>query len=101
MWHTLVRRLDPFAVQLAKGNCDCAEIDVDIYETKNTYQFGQDGLPIHFKRSGLTIQAQIWMTFLLHNVTPTIHTSIVTLKTPHLIWYIMKGKTSRHNKGDL
>lgn len=52
-------RLDSFEVQLEKGNYDYPEIVAGNCKVVKTYQLGRDGLPIHFKRPGLTIQAQI------------------------------------------
>lgn len=53
---------------------------------------GQDGFSICFKRSYLTIQAQIRMTFVLYNITHVSHISFATQNTVQRIWYIMKEK---------
>ena len=49
------RILDPFAIQLTKGNWDYDVIDVDISEAKKTYELGGYELLICFKRSNMTI----------------------------------------------
>lgn len=86
------KRLDPFVVKLERGNWNYDEIVDDICELGNTNQLGWDGLPIHFKRPDMTVQAQIWMAFVLRNVNSVSDTSSPTLKIAQLIWYIIKGK---------
>lgn len=85
------RRLDPFAVQFAKGSQDYDEINSNICESRKTYELDRDGCLIHFKRSNMTIQARIQILLLLQNVTPISHTSSRTMLTAQLIWYTMKG----------
>lgn len=51
--------LNTFLVQLAKGNWDYNEMNVDICQARKTYEVGRDGLLIRFKRPDLAIQAQI------------------------------------------
>lgn len=75
------RRLDPFAIQTGEGNWNYDEITVDICEARKTYELGRDKCHIHIKRSNMTIQAQIWMTFILHNITRVSNTLSINLKT--------------------
>lgn len=82
----------PFAIHVAKGNYDYNHIIADIFKVEKTYELGRDGQPIHFKRPNLTTQAQIKMTFILHNIILCNHTLFATLQTAQLIWYILKGK---------
>lgn len=49
------RRLDPFLIQLIKGNWNYDAIDVYIYEAGKTYELWWDELPICFKRSNMII----------------------------------------------
>lgn len=86
------RKLDLFLIQLEKGNWKCDQIVIDISELGKAFHLGQTRLLLSVKRSDMTIQAQIWMKFLINNVIPLSYTRSTTLKTTQLIWYIIKGK---------
>lgn len=75
------KRLDLFAIRVVKWNWNYDEIVVDICKAWKIYKLGWDAHPIYFKRPNMTIQAHIWITFLLHNVTLVSHISSTTLIT--------------------
>lgn len=53
------------------------------------YEIDQAGKPFQFKVSNLTTEAQIWSTFILHNITPMLDTSSISFENSQLIWLII------------
>lgn len=84
--------LDPFYKEVARGNWDCESVVDELCIEGKTYELGRDGRLNCFKRTKFTIGAQMWTTFILHNITLKSHTSSTILHMDQLIWYILTFK---------
>lgn len=94
-------RLDQFARQQAKGNWNHDIITTGIYNARKTYELGQNGLHVHFKRSSLAIQADILDDF-PHQQYYTCKSHIICSPEDHAVNLVFsESKTSGYSTSDL
>lgn len=68
-----------FFREFLRNNWVYDRIADDIHIGNKTYKIGNTNTPTQFKKSYLTIEAQTWLTFILHNITLKINTSLTIL----------------------
>lgn len=80
---------DAFSWEVHGNNWNYDRIVVYICTENEIYEIDWLGKPIQLKNSNITMEAQMWIIFLLHNVTPKLNTSSKSLQMAQLIWFII------------